>query len=263
MSGSLAIVMAHPDDEAYPSYGTVARHAQDPDFRLVVLHATDGEKGEIAPGVPATPETLGAWRRHEDENGWRVAGRVPDRHDWLGLPDGGLDAVDPAVLRERVAAFLREERPDVVCTFGPDGITGHPDHIAMCTATTEAFHLVRAEPGPGLRRLLHAGIPLAAFERSQRWSQEHGRRVWNPTQLYHLRGTPDELIGLHADVSAHVEAKLAAIKEHRSQRHVIFDPNGTDEEWKKLLKWETWIVAWPPEQPPLTDVFEGLEPLDP
>ena len=35
--------------------------------------------------------------------------------------------------------ILDEERPDVVVTFGPDGITGHPDHITIGAATTEAF----------------------------------------------------------------------------------------------------------------------------
>lgn len=253
--------MAHPDDEAYSTYGTVARYASDPEFRLVVLHATDGENGEIAPGVPTTRAGLGQWRRNEDDNAWAELGRTPDRHDWLGLPDGGLERVGAELLRERVAAFLREERPDVVCTFGPDGVTGHPDHIMMCTATTEAFHLVRAEPGPGMVRLLQAGIPLSAFERGQRWSEQHGKRVWDPTRLYHLRGTPDELIGLKVDVTPHLDLKLAAIKEHRSQRHVMFDPEGTDDEWRKVLKWETWIIAWPPRHPgslPLADVFDDL-----
>lgn len=36
-------------------------------FRLCVLHATDGDAGEIAPGIPATRETLGSLRRDEDE----------------------------------------------------------------------------------------------------------------------------------------------------------------------------------------------------
>ena len=262
MNRSLAVVMAHPDDEAYSLYGTVARHADDQGFHLVVLHATDGEKGEIAPGVDATPDTLGAWRRAEDESAWSILGRIPDRHDWLGLPDGGLGRQGVDVLRERVAAFLREERPNVVATLGPDGVTGHPDHIALCTATTEAFHLVRAEPGAGLQRLLHSAIPLSAFERGQRWSREHGKRVWDPTKLYHLRGTPDELIGIKADTSAQADRKLAAIKAHRSQRHVIFDPDGTDEEWKKVLKWETWIIAWPIQnagRAPLVDIFDELD----
>jgi len=251
-----------PDDESYSAYGTVSRYANDPAFRLVVLHATDGEGGEIADGVPATRESLGAWRRQEDENAWRAVGRIPDRHDWLGYPDGGLDQIGVKQLRPIIAAFLRDERPDVVATLGSDGATGHPDHIIMSQATTEAFHIVRHEPGPGLRRLLHGGIPQSFFERGQRWLSERGKPVWDPTRKYHLRGIPDEEFGITTDVRPYGPRVLAAIKEHRSQRQVIYDPNGTDDEWMKVMARETWVIAWPPRdpgQPMLHDIFAELD----
>lgn len=47
----LAVCVAHPDDETYATFGSVALHAAEPGFRLSVLHATDGGAGEIAPGV--------------------------------------------------------------------------------------------------------------------------------------------------------------------------------------------------------------------
>jgi LmbE family N-acetylglucosaminyl deacetylase len=261
MGKTLAVVVAHPDDESYSAYGTVARHAHDPDFRLVVLHATDGEGGEIAPGVPTTREGLGPWRRAEDENAWRVLGRPPDRHDWLGLPDGGLAGIGVDALRHTIARFLREERPDVVITLGPDGVTGHPDHIVVSQATTEAFHAVRGEDGPGLQRLLHGGIPRSFFERAQRWLAERGKPVWDPTQTYHLRGTPDEDFGVRTDDREFLPQMLAAIKEHRSQRHVMYDADGTDEEWMRVLRRATFVIAWPPAEPGapmLDDVFAGL-----
>ena len=55
---------------------------------------------------------------------------------------------------------------------------------------------------------------------------------------------------------------LAAIKQHRSQRHVIYDRDASDEEWMKVLTRESWIIAWPPrvpDQPMLRDMFDGLE----
>ncbi len=84
------MVVAHPDDDAYGIASTVALHADDPEFRFVLVHATDGEGGDIALGFPATRETLGSIRRAEDEAAWRAVGREPDRHEWLGLPDGEL-----------------------------------------------------------------------------------------------------------------------------------------------------------------------------
>lgn len=169
---SLALVLAHPDDETYAAYGTVARHCTDPQFRLAVLHATDGEAGQIADGVPAGPATLGALRREEDRNGWRTLGRIPDRHAWLGLPDHGLERVGVPALTGQIAEFLRAERPDVAATFGPDGVTGHPDHVTVSAATTGAFHHVRADGGPACAACC---TPASRSRCSTRRNAGHGR----------------------------------------------------------------------------------------
>ena len=66
-SKTLAVCFAHPDDESYSTYGTVALHRDEPGFRLVVLHATDGGAGEIAPGLQIDRRDLGAYRRAEVE----------------------------------------------------------------------------------------------------------------------------------------------------------------------------------------------------
>ena len=48
-----------------------------------------------------------------------------DQHYVLGLPDGGCSSVDGTAL---VTAFLVLVQPSTIVTFGPDGMTGHPDH---------------------------------------------------------------------------------------------------------------------------------------
>ena len=67
-------------------------------------------------------------------------------------------------LVDRIAAILDEERPDVVVTFGPDGITGHPDHITIGRATTDAFLRLAGGPDPGLRRLTHGAIRQSVID---------------------------------------------------------------------------------------------------
>ena len=256
----LAVCVAHPDDEAYAVYGTVALHRDDPTFRLAVLHATDGDAGQIAPESDATPETLAAVRRDESRRGWVAAGVEPARHDFLGLPDGGLVDVPFDHLVELVAAFLDEERPAVVVTFGPDGVTGHPDHVTVGRATDEAFARVRRDGGPGLHRLLHGGIPQGLFERHQAWLARRGKPVWDPTRMYHLRGFPDELLGVTVDTRPVADAVVAGLKEHRTQRHVLYDPEASDDMWRRTVGIENYAIAWPPRRPEpvLTDVFEGL-----
>ena len=56
---TLACVFAHPDDDAYGAAGSVALHADEPDFRFVLVHATFGEHGEIRDGFPATRRPSG------------------------------------------------------------------------------------------------------------------------------------------------------------------------------------------------------------
>ena len=91
----------------------------------------------------ATRANLGAVREDEDRRSWVALGRVPDRHEFLRYPDGGVADAPFDELVERIAAILREERPDVVITFGPEGVTGHADHITVGRATTEAFRRCR------------------------------------------------------------------------------------------------------------------------
>jgi N-acetyl-1-D-myo-inositol-2-amino-2-deoxy-alpha-D-glucopyranoside deacetylase len=239
----------------------IALHAEDPGFRFILIHATDGGMGDIRAGFPATRETLGRIRRQEDENAWRALGREPDRHEWLAYPDGEVDRVPFEELVDAVDAILVEEQPTVVGTFGPDGIFGHPDHIAIGAATDAAFARHASTTGTAFRRLLHGAIPNSVFERWQAQRAAQGMEVWDPTQMYHMRGIPDEEIGLEVDCRSVAHRIVAGLREHKSQHHVMSDDPEDVERWQKVVSRDWSAVAWP-EQPPgtpwLSDPFEGL-----
>lgn len=262
MSRTLVAVFAHPDDDAYGIAGTVALHADDPEFRFVLVLATDGGAGDIREGFAATRATLGAIRRAEDEAAWRALGRVPDRHEWLGYDDGAVSAVPHDQLADRIAAILAEERPDVVATFGPDGIFGHPDHIAIGAATDAAFHRLAPAADRGFRRLCHGAVPESVFQRWNTQRASMGMWVFEPTKTYHMRGVPDESIGITVDCRSVAHRTVAGLGEHRSQHHVMSDDPSDTERWKRLVSREWWVVAWP-ERPAgarmLTDMFDGLD----
>ena len=258
---TLAVVVAHPDDDAYGIAGTVALHAADEDFRFILIHATDGGAGDIAPGFRATAETLGQTRRAEDEAGWRAVGRPPDRHVWLGYPDGGVDQVPFGELVDAVGAVLNEEQPAVVFTFGPDGIFGHPDHIAIGAATDAAFARAAASDGTAFRRLLHGAIPESVFRRWNAQRAQMGLFVFQPTETYHMRGVPDDRIGVSVDCRRVANRVVRGLREHRSQHHVMSDDPDDVERWQRVVSREWHVIAWPPRtqaQPQLADVFEGL-----
>lgn len=259
---TLACVFAHPDDDAYGAAGSVALHAEDPDFRFVLIHATYGELGDIREGFPATRETLGAVRKAEDEAAWRALGRVPDRHEWLGFPDGGVADVPFEEVVAAVARILDEEDPAVVVTFGPDGIFGHPDHIAIGAATDQAFARLRSEHRSGFQRLAHGAVPQSVFERWNRQRAELGLATFDPTQTYHMRGVPDEQIAITVDCRAVASRIVAGLQQHRSQLHVMSDDPTDTVQWERRVGREWYAVAWPANaagKPMLADLFDGLD----
>ena len=200
MSRRLLAVVAHPDDDTFACSGTVALHADEPGFRFALVHVTSGESGMISDPSLATRANLGAVREDEDRRSWVALGRVPDRHEFLRYPDGGVADAPFDELVERIAAILREERPDVVITFGPEGVTGHADHITVGRATTEAFHRCRVG-SDGLARLLYSSIPNSMIERFNEELVATGKEPIDPTQPFQPRGVPDETIGVNVDCS--------------------------------------------------------------
>lgn len=258
----LAAVVAHPDDDTFGCAGTVALHANDPDFRFVLIHITSGERGQIASGSAANRETLGAVREDEDRRSWVALGREPDRHEWLRYPDHGVADQPREELVARVADIFDGERPDVVITFGPDGITGHPDHIAAGEVATEAFHAVRAGGGAGLQRLLHQAIPRSTLDAWNERLVAEGKEAMDPTKLYQPRGVADELVGVRVDCTGVAMRKLAAVREHATQRQDAEDRIGGEAAQLEALAFETHVIAWPAQEPGFrvrTDVFEDLD----
>jgi LmbE family N-acetylglucosaminyl deacetylase len=260
VSRRFAAVVAHPDDDTFGVAGTVALHADDPGFHFTLIHATSGEAGPISDPALATRETLGTVREEEDRRSWVTLGREPDRHEWLRYPDHRLDEVPFDELVDRIAAVLRDERPDVVSTFGPDGITGHPDHITVGDATVEAFHRLRDEGIEGFRRLIHVAIPRSLIDDWNERLMASGREPFDPTQLYQPRGVPDETIGVAVDTSAVAPLVVLALREHRTQSDDMQEMS--DDEQLQVLSREHGVIAWPPPEPGapvLRDVFDGLE----
>src|SRR6266536_2611720 len=131
-------VFAHPDDESFCAGGPFAKYIAT-GAAVMVVSATRGEAGPIRMPSVATRRALGAVREQELHLACQQLGIQHAR--CLDHRDGTLKDVDQEVLTRQVTEIIRTFKPDAVITFGPDGGYGHPDHIAIGTATTAACAL--------------------------------------------------------------------------------------------------------------------------
>jgi len=147
----LMAVLAHPDDESAGMGGTLARCAAE-GIETTVVCATRGERGWNGPeGEFPGLQALGATREAELRRAADILGVA--RLEFLDYIDGDLDQADPLEASGRIAHLIRRIRPQVVVTFPPDGVYGHPDHIAVSQFTAAA--LVRAADPTSL----NGGLP--------------------------------------------------------------------------------------------------------
>jgi N-acetyl-1-D-myo-inositol-2-amino-2-deoxy-alpha-D-glucopyranoside deacetylase len=221
---TIFLVHAHPDDEAVSTGGVMMR-AHEAGHRVVLVTATRGEEGEIYNmDEEAARPRLAEIRTEELRRAAAMLG--VDRQEYLGYRDSGMAGLpsnqEPSSFHtasleeaaERLAALLREERPDIVVTYGADGTYGHPDHIKAHRVTVAALDRLAAEGWEPRKVYFHA-IPRSLMERlSEQW-RESGRAAGN----IQIRGTPDEQITTTVDVRDLAERKRAAFAAHVSQNN--------------------------------------------
>jgi LmbE family N-acetylglucosaminyl deacetylase len=196
----LIVIVAHPDDADFGAAATVAAWTRAGTVARMVC-CTSGDAG----ADDATIDQFALGRRREDEQ--RAAARVVGYEgvDFLHRPDGAL--ANDLALREQLVRLIRGFRPDAVMAMDPTvvivdhgghrGFIQHVDHRTAAMAALDAVypaarnalafpHLVRAE---GLAPHEVNTLYLFFTDRPNIW----------------------------VDVSASLELKLAALREHASQ----------------------------------------------
>jgi len=161
-------VFAHPDDETTCA-GVLARAAAG-GWEVRVIFATSGDAGSDVSGRNLKGAVLGKEREREGACSLATLG-VKRPPIWLGFGDGTLARARLQV-KERLANELGGLKPDVIVSFGPEGITGHADHIAVGKATDEAareaapgsavYHVVLGRQLKGWARVVGIAIPKEA-----------------------------------------------------------------------------------------------------
>jgi len=216
----LLAVLAHPDDESFAVGGTLVRYAvQGVNVDLIV--ATRGEAG-----IPGK-KSWEAGEIRESELRKACLNLGIRMLDFLGFTDGQLSEVPDEKAVGRLVEKMRRSHADVVITFGPEGISGHPDHVAVSRWTTMAVDRLSQEPG-GPRRLYYI-VPSEAAQQSC--------------------GAPleDEAAGgpvASIDIDAFRVVKVRATRQHKSQNPPPFR-EGLKDAAAKLACHEVFRLARP------------------
>jgi len=199
MSSTILLVFAHPDDETSAAGGTTAKYVS-LGYTVDLVTATGGEKGTRL-GVPEGVETATA-RAAEQRAAAAITG-IRDIYR-LGYIDNELEEADLTEVTDKVMGVMEKVQPEVVITFGPDGISGHPDHVAIGKAATTAFKKA-FKRGSGLRKLYYVAIPESVFASV------------NQVEVGDVITCPDDEITVAIDISVFFETKLRALEKYRSQ----------------------------------------------
>jgi len=269
MKGTLATILAHPDDETFGTGGTIVRYAMEG----IVVHSlclTEGEKGwaggEGSPKVPR--EKVGATRALELAEAGRRMGTASVT--CLKYPDGGVEGVNEDYIVRDIVRWLRLVRPDVVITWGPDGGYGHPDHIATGIRALRAVELAgiaRHEPELGdhvhVKRCYRFVVGAEFIENLMKL--ESGFADYMGTLKVKPQRWTRERLGAAIDITKYEALKINAMEAHRTQSPDLAMWNRVRAKAGQLMKEEQFIRAFPePGGPPLeTDLFAALREAKP
>jgi len=197
MKRSILLVFAHPDDESSGVAGIVKKYIQQ-GVPADLITATRGEKGSRL-DVPDNVDT-GTAREAE----LRAAAAIMGIRNiyLLGYTDGELDKADTQEVISKIKDIMQHVQPEIVITFGPDGISGHSDHIAVGKAATAAFEELWTR-GNRPRKLYYVTIAASAVPNADDFG---------------VATRPDEEVTISTDISEYFDAKIQALSGHRSQQ---------------------------------------------
>ena len=197
MNRSILLVFAHPDDESSGVSGTAKKYTEQ-GVPVDLITATRGEKGSRLD----VPKSIATGTAREAE--LRAAAAIMGIRDiyLLGYTDGELYKADIDEVANKIADIMRRVEPEIVITFGPDGISGHMDHTTVGKAATKAFKKL-SEEGKGPRKLYYVTIAASALPDADE---------------YGVATRPDDEVTISTNISEYFDSKIKALSAHRSQQ---------------------------------------------
>jgi len=241
----MMVITAHPDDEAGNFGGSLCLY-HDRGVETCVICLTPGQAATHRGGARRDQE-LAAIRRQEFAASCEIL--KVSRGIVLDYPDGHLHRQDLYRVVCALVLHVRQFRPDVLLTFGPDGgVTAHTDHAMASVFATLAFHW--------------AGHSNRFTEQLQDTITLHRtQKLYHSTANFSLPGRqpvmpspPTTII----DIAKYLDTKIAAFKAHKTQAPLwpIFEEHVRKREKKELFHLAASVNSAPVHGE--TDLFQGV-----
>ncbi len=237
---------AHPDDEAGGFGATLLRCAA----RGVETHVICLTPGQAAThrGGAKSDEELSAMRRREFATACRLLKVSQDTV--LHYPDGKLDLQNFQTVVADLTQRVRQIRPHVIITIGPEGgLTAHADHSMTGIFATMAFHWAgRSNRFP---EQLQNG--LAPYQSQKLY---YATALFTIPERQAISPSPSSAI---VEVGPQeLETKIAAFKCHTSQAPLFPLFEGMVRKRGRLELFHLAASATPRKAETETDLFAGV-----
>ena len=168
---SVLAIFAHPDDEV--TVGPLLARVTRGGGEVTLIYATSGDQG---PGVSSMERGAALAKHREGEARCAATALGARTVVFLQHGDGtlGENAHHPGSSAEKLLAdvttLIREAKPNVVVTWGPDGGYGHADHRMVSAIVTQVVLSMPDETRPVLFYPAIIDGTLPPVEELQRWA---------------------------------------------------------------------------------------------
>ncbi len=241
----LLCVTAHPDDEA-ASFGGSLHLYHGRGVETSVLCLTPGQAARNR-GSAKNDGELAEIRRKEFTGACAIL--KVSQAKILDYPDGQLHRQDLYRIACDVTLHVRQFRPQVVVTFGPEGgLTGHTDHSMASLAATLAFQwAARNNRYPDQ---LHDVIAVHQAQKLYYATANFTLPDRQPVTL----SPPTTII----DIAAHFEKKIEAFKAHQTQAPLwpLFESHIRPRGRNEMFHLAAWVKSETVSQE--SDLFAGI-----
>lgn len=207
---SLLAVFAHPEDESFGPAGTLAKYASE---GVQVSLVTTTRKNPHRHGAPAAPLDVMHHAREARDRLCSCRTTGIRRACYFDILPGDLDLIDETIIEDQLVRLIRELQPQVIVTFGPDGLSGDKEHQIISRVTTTAFR--SAGDADKFPHHFHEG--LGTYAPQKLYYCVLPKSIVTQWGIPGLCGVPDTSITTTLDVSAFTGAVNKALYCQRSE----------------------------------------------